>query len=127
MKKEIQWNRTAVIVEVCCIVLVGLFDLSLCWMEGMLAYHKILVVLVNVVGGIVFPWLLLHVAWTRNALEKALADLGQGWQNIRKDHRKIIKYAAVMLDCGLDWESLSGLQRWGQFSHGGNIISLPEL
>ena len=60
MKKEVKWDRTALIVEVCCIVLVGLLDLSLCWMDGMLAYHKVLVVLVNVVGIIIFPWLLLH-------------------------------------------------------------------
>lgn len=94
MKKEVKWDRTALIVEVCCIVLVGLLDLSLCWMDGMLAYHKVLVVLVNVVGIIIFPWLLLHFAWTRDAVEKALADLEQGWQKIRKDHQKIIKYAA---------------------------------
>ena len=71
MKKEVKWDRTALIVEVCCIVLVGLLDLSLCWMDGMLAYHKVLVVLVNVVGIIIFPWLLLHFAWTRDAVEKA--------------------------------------------------------
>lgn len=94
MKKEVKWDRTALIVEVCCIILVGLLDLSLCWMDGMLAYHKVLVVLVNVVGIIIFPWLLLHFAWTRDAVEKALADLEQGWQKIRKDHQKIIKYAA---------------------------------
>ena len=87
MKKEVKWDRTALIVEVCCIVLVGLLDLSLCWMDGMLAYHKVLVVLVNVVGIIIFPWLLLHFAWTRDAVEKALADLEQGWQKIRKDHQ----------------------------------------
>ena len=90
MKKEVKWDRTALIVEVCCIVLVGLLDLSLCWMDGMLAYHKVLVVLVNVVGIIIFPWLLLHFAWTRDAVEKALADLEQGWQKIRKEYRGLI-------------------------------------
>lgn len=129
MKKEIQWNRTAVIVEVCCIVLVGLLDLSLCWMEGMLAYHKVLVVLV-MCGDIFFPWLLLHFAWTRDAVEKALADLEQGWQKIRKDHQKIIKYAAYYVGLWLGLgvivrlATLGAVFPWWKYYFFAGVVSL---
>ncbi len=123
MKKEVKWDRTALIVEVCCIVLVGLLDLSLCWMDGMLAYHKVLVVLVNVVGIIIFPWLfccILHghaMPWKKP---------WQIWNKAGRRSGRIIKRLSnmqpIMLVCGLGWELLSGSQRMGQFSHGGNTI-----